>query len=347
MNLLSKRKNQIKLAKIYKNIISSNNILTKLFILLFFLFISCNDSTKSEKEDINYRQEMRDFVTEISTFCKNIDSDFIIIPQNGTEIITTNGGHSGTSNLNYLNAIDGIGQESLNYGYSSDNKSTPQDEYNWTNGFLKIAQNQGIRILVTDYCYSHDKMDLSYQNNKNNSYISFAADHRELNNIPDYPDIPNNENANDINSLSDAMNFLYLINPDQFVSKREFISSVCETNYDVIIMDFFFHNDEFSIDEIEQLKLKNNGGKRIVISYISIGEAEDYRYYWLDSWKNNKPDWIDKENPDWEGNYKVKYWNAEWKEIVFGNQDSYISKIINKNFDGIYLDIIDAFEYFE
>ena len=36
-----------------------------------------------------------------------------------------------------------------------------------------------------------------------------------------------------------------------------------------------------NIKEItEELKIKDNGGKRIVIAYLSIGEAEDYRYYW-------------------------------------------------------------------
>jgi len=35
----------------------------------------------------------------------------------------------------------------------------------------------------------------------------------------------------------------------------------------------------FTKFEIEALK-SSFGGDKIVISYISIGEAEDYRYYW-------------------------------------------------------------------
>ena len=82
---------------------------------------------------------------------------------------------------------------------------------------------------------------------------------------------------------------------------------------------------------------------------MSIGEAEDYRYYWKDEWdkKREWPDWIYKENPDWEGNYKVWYWEQEWKDIIFGNDDSYLKKVIDAGFDGAYLDIIDAFEYYE
>ena len=112
-------------------------------------------------------------------------------------------------------------------------------------------------------------------------------------------------------------------------------------------MDLFFDDIEFNSTEINQLKLKNNGGKRLLISYMSIGEAEDYRYYWDNSWSVGSPSWIQAENPDWEGNYKVKYWESEWQDIIYGNDESYLKKIIDANFDGVYLDIIDAFEYFE
>lgn len=80
---------------------------------------------------------------------------------------------------------------------------------------------------------------------------------------------------------------------------------------------------------------------------MSIGEAEDYRYYWQSGWNSDKPSWMVAENPDWPGNYKVKYWEKEWQDIIFGNAYSYLDKIIDANLDGVYLDIIDAFEYFE
>ena len=80
---------------------------------------------------------------------------------------------------------------------------------------------------------------------------------------------------------------------------------------------------------------------------MSIGEAEDYRYYWESDWDNNPPEWIAFENADWPGNYVVKYWNKDWQNIIFGNKNSYLKKILDAGFDGVYLDIIDAFEYFE
>ena len=112
-------------------------------------------------------------------------------------------------------------------------------------------------------------------------------------------------------------------------------------------MDGFYGNNLFSAAEITGLKTKQNGGKRFVVAYMSIGEAEDYRYYWQNGWNTSPPGWLDKENPDWAGNYKVKYWQEDWQNIICNTETSYLKKILDAGFDGVYLDIIDAFEYFE
>ena len=80
---------------------------------------------------------------------------------------------------------------------------------------------------------------------------------------------------------------------------------------------------------------------------MSIGEAEDYRFYWDDSWSTGDPVWLDRENPNWAGNFKVRYWEDEWQEIVLSGANSYLGGILSAGFDGVYLDIIDGFEYFE
>jgi cysteinyl-tRNA synthetase len=43
----------------------------------------------------------------------------------------------------------------------------------------------------------------------------------------------------------------------------------------------------------------------------------------------------------------VKHWYGEWQDMIFGNNGSYLKKMYDVGFDGVYLDIIDAFEYFE
>lgn len=89
--------------------------------------------------------------------------------------------------------------------------------------------------------------------------------------------------------------------------------------------------------------------KSHVLAYLSIGEAEDYRAYWDRRWTDTRlptpaaPNWLSKENPEWKGNYKVQYWDPEWQRIVFRQLD----EIVHQGFDGVYLDIIDAYEYWE
>jgi cysteinyl-tRNA synthetase, unknown class len=80
---------------------------------------------------------------------------------------------------------------------------------------------------------------------------------------------------------------------------------------------------------------------KTAVSYLSIGEAEDYRYYYQSNWNSSPPSWLGQDNPDWPGNAKVKYWEPEWQNIMLG----YLDKIIESGFDGIYLDIVDGYEY--
>lgn len=324
---------------------------TSLFAVLGLLLImaGCQSNSEDSQDEIDpiYRQYMRNFVQGISSYAKDFDSAFVVIPQNGQELLTANGEETGTPSTDYINAIDGVGREDLFYGYNADNQATPEVDKNYMLAFMDIAEAGGVEVLAIDYCSTPAFMDGSYAQNTARGYISFAADHRELDNIPSYPPEPFNVNAQDIHSLSEARNFLYIINSGAFASKDEFLDAVRATNYDAVIMDLYHEGTAFTAAEINSLKTKANFGSRLAICYMSIGEAEDYRYYWQGSWITNPPSWLAAENPDWPGNYKIRYWQADWQNIIYGSDNSYLYKIIDAGFDGVYLDIIDAFEYFE
>ncbi|MFD2909094.1 endo alpha-1,4 polygalactosaminidase [Flavobacterium ardleyense] len=318
-------------------------------LLLLIICSSCSkDEDDSSGNETEFKANMREFVIGISTYAKAINPNFNIIPQNGIELVSIDGENSSQPHIAYLNAIDANGQEDLFYGYDNDDEATPATTISYLKGFLNLSKNANKTILVSDYCFTPSKMENSYVQNNTAGYVSFSANHRELNNIPNHPAAIHQENNAVITSMSQVKNFLYLINPANYSSKSSFIDAVTATNYDLVLMDLFFTDGTpFSASEISQLKNKANGGKRLVISYMSIGEAEDYRYYWQTSWTTNRPSWLDVENPDWTGNFKVKYWNPEWQKIIYGNDSSYLKKVLNAGFDGVYLDIIDAFEYYE
>lgn len=292
---------------------------------------------------VNYRQEMRNFVKNISAYTKGLKQGFAVIPQNGEDIIAD----GSVVYQDYLQAIDGIGREDFLYGYSNDNVATPANDRNYILSFLNIFKANGKSVLITDYCSSTDKVQNSYDTNLSYGFISFAADQRDLNSIPSFPQPLFNENAGNIDNVSSAGNFLYIINPDRFETKNELIDAIKATNYDLIILDLFFNESPLTASDIAQIKVKNNGARRMAICYMSIGEAEVYRYYWNSAWIQTPPSWLDQENPDWAGNYKVKYWDPAWQQVIYGNDQSYVKRILDAGFDGVYLDIIDAFEYYE
>lgn len=289
---------------------------------------------------------MRGFVKEISLYAKNINPNFIIIPQNGHDIITSDGKSTGTVQTDYINAIDGMGIEDLFYGYYNDDEMTPIEDTDAIISFLDIAISYSKKIMVTDYCSTIANINDSFTKNQTEGYISFQADSRELDKLPAVLPIGFSFNTNHINNLNSASNFLYFINPQNFISKSDFLNEIDSTDYDLIIIDLFYNDNTLSAADLVNLKTKNNGSKRLVVSYMSIGEAEDYRYYWKPEWSKKPPSWLFEENPDWPGNYKVSYWKTEWKKIIYGNSDSYLDKIIANGFDGAYLDIIDAYENF-
>jgi cysteinyl-tRNA synthetase len=117
--------------------------------------------------------------------------------------------------------------------------------------------------------------------------------------------------------------------------------------YDVVVIDYGFDRRNataFPREVVDLMRTKPDGKKRLILAYFSIGEAEDYRYYWQDAWLKNRPEWLEPENPDWPGNYLVQYWHPEWQALLFGNPNAYLDRILAAGFDGVYLDGADKFE---
>lgn len=319
-----------------------------LMALLSVSISSCFTGAFADQGSLDFRDEMRRFVIEISSYAKSRNRRFAIIPQNGQELLTDSGLASGEVVSDYLNAIEAVGREDLFYGYVNDNERTPADAEAYMIPYLTLAVASGLEVLTIDYCSSSDKMDDSIRRNGDSGFLVFAADRRALDKIPDYPTLPVGENDDPVLALEDAANFLYLINPARYPLREDLVSALEESSYDILIIDLF-DNDGFPLsrEEIDRLKEKPSGARRLVIAYMSIGEAEDYRFYWHARWKSFPPAWLDEENADWPGNYKVRYWDPRWKEIIYGGDRSYLDLILDRGFDGVYLDLIDAFEFYE
>jgi cysteinyl-tRNA synthetase, unknown class len=303
-------------------------------LLFSLLLFSC----KKDEKISAAAHEMRTFVTEISNFAKAQDPDFLIIPQNGMELCFIEEFVGSGFYTTYTNAIDGVGIEGLFYYQGMFQDSTRLVEAE------EIGQLKP--VLVSDYVDDNSQMVSSYSQNDEYGFLAYPR--AENNEAYRYiPTTVHNENNNDIHTLSDAQNYLYLISVDEYSSKTEFLNAIAATNFDVILIDLYFDNDAepLSVLDVASLKVKANGGSRLVIAYMNIGAAEKFRYYWQNDWKEGQPNWIKKKYKGYKDEFWVEYWTQEWKNIIYGNENSYTQKILDAGFDGAYLDNIEGYYF--
>lgn len=306
------------------------------FIFVIIMVSLVSVITTNDQKTTKAGKKMQTFVIDISKYARNFNPNFIIIPQNGAELAFKNLEPNGKLNTSYLNAIDGIGVEDL---FTNDERKV--DTYR-LNMLRKI--NASKKIIVSDFLKT-DKNIL--QNNELTSKENFISFPRTSSN-EHYKEIPEqiiNENNNNILKLSDAKNYLYLINSSNYKTKKVFLEAIAATNFDVVAIDLFYKNVPLKIDEIKLLQTKANGGKRLVIAYINIGAAENWRYYWNRKWSLNDPVWLKKKYEGYDDEVYVEFWHIDWQNTIYGNDDSYLKKIITARFDGAYLDNVEAYYF--
>ena len=157
--------------------------------------------------------------------------------------------------------------------------------------------------------------------------------------------------GNSLSAQSSPASFAYVLQADSLAkSKGEAVAKLAACGRDWIVLDANFSGDQpWTSADLAAIRAGRAGRK--VIAYLSIGEAEDYRAYWHREWDANRdgqpdagaPAFLLAQNPEWKGNYRVKYWQPAWQKIILAEVD----KIMAAGFDGMYLDIVDGFETFE
>ena len=148
---------------------------------------------------------------------------------------------------------------------------------------------------------------------------------------------------------SNPTSFAYILQADSFAkTKPAAVAQLKESGRDWIVLDAAFAGNT-PWEQADLDAIRNGKAGRKVVAYLSIGEAEDYRPYWKSEWGSNgnrtasAPAWLGIENPEWKGNYQIKYWDADWQKLVLDAVDDAMAR----GFDGVYLDIVDGFETYE
>jgi len=153
------------------------------------------------------------------------------------------------------------------------------------------------------------------------------------------------------------------------------VDALAESRYDLLVLEPT-RTDDGSLDfdtagMVSRLKATgaHDGVQaKLIIAYVDIGEAEDWRWYWDWSKESQEtqmspeeelpadwPDYIIARDPDgWVGNYPVAYWDSRWKDIIIYGRNqattadrdytSALDELLDDGFDGIYLDWVEGFE---
>lgn len=122
------------------------------------------------------------------------------------------------------------------------------------------------------------------------------------------------------------------------------VDEVRASSFEIIITDpdYGDSNGPFTRPRVQLLKSGLASKSRLAVAYMSTGEAESYRSYWQAGWLPGNPTWLDAVNPNWAENYKVKYWDTRWEAILMSRLDT----LVDLGFDGVFLDVVDAYEYY-
>lgn len=98
------------------------------------------------------------------------------------------------------------------------------------------------------------------------------------------------------------------------------------SSYNVLVLDSDAHPS--------LSRLKDRG--KMVLGYISLGEVAKERFYFSEAKSKGL---LLEQNANWPGSYAVNIRNPEWAKMVI---EDIIPKIVEKGFQGIFIDTLDT-----
>jgi cysteinyl-tRNA synthetase len=155
--------------------------------------------------------------------------------------------------------------------------------------------------------------------------------------------------------LSEVKSWGYQI---QGLEYPERLNRLAAAGFDMVVVEPMTTMDEYvyfdargMVDRLASTPASLPGHRTVVLAYVDIGQAEEWRSYFTDDWspptllRGGSPDFMAGLDPDgWVGNYPVAYWDPRWKEIMIYGAESVLNTVLELGFDGIYMDWVEAYD---
>ena len=313
---------------------------------------------------VNYRKEMRDIIASLVSYAKKHNPDFIFLTHEGTDILYKslweyhldgyNEARTHRINANDPSFLLTLEQRAEEIATLMKNDKTP-----FAPGIDGIVLNNVIceqrdipekikdsnkKIISIDKCENGEFYDrgIKYALENNMLFYGFINSDTSFKKIRNQPLI--NENARNIFTLSDASNISFFLDDSLYNNKQDFIEDVASSNFDIVIINPTFQNKSpFSADEVNRLRLKKNGTKRLLIAAQNLSEAKNSDYFWRNNWQIENPSFIRRESFVCKDGYIMEYWQKPWREII----SEYFKSIIRTGYDGVFFTGLENHTYFE
>jgi len=302
----------------------------------------------------NYRDHMRDIVSELAIYAQARDQKFIVTTRGGFDLLAWSRREFDLAEIKrdplarvptdsirpvgmplrlYIQQLNGL---ILNGQFCAPLR-VPRDD-------LQTMAKMGLKLMSIEHCKTPAMATAARQAALQANVVSHIdMDENDVFSVvPSSRPVP--ENAGNVDIMGAARNMLVMLDNANYPSREEWIAALRSTNYDVLVTDAFYKGKQpLTKEDVHSLKFKEMGARRLVLARINIGYAEDERFYWNREWGIGEPSWIQAYGPDGLGQYAVEYWNPAWKAIV----GRYFAGVMDLGFDGVVLDGVEAYRRWE
>lgn len=90
--------------------------------------------------------------------------------------------------------------------------------------------------------------------------------------------------------------------------------------------------------DVAALQSRPGMRSRLVLAHIDLTTISERDVYWDAVWSVARPGWFDAPLCDTRETYPVKFWVEDWRKLIFSAPGSYLDRVTDLGFDGVYLD---------
>lgn len=310
----------------------------------------------------NYRALMRDNLLMLMDYARSHNSNFQIIAHEGQVLLAKSRWEYDLEGYNQVRSKETGAKDPH---FLIDNKiarNHPAEDtpaYRYLHGINAIALNNlycgngqeddltinhNLGLISIENCSNEQKLDQAIMRSilDNKIIYGFSNLKNAFKDIESQPMI--NDSASNIEQVSQAKNIVFLLNDQEYSNKEEILKDLASSNYDIVVINPLFHHSQpFSSEDINRIKLKKNGARRLIIAQLNVSEASPKDYFWKPRWTINNPSWLVRKSFVNTDSYITRYWDEEWKKIL----SRHFKDIVRSGYDGVFFTGIENHQYFE